>query len=122
MKANKEINSYWLRLSLSGKWGRTKFPIIFGKRKELIEEALHWEYSSKRVGQKKRKGTWYAHFNLSREIAVPDSPEAVIGIDRGQKNFAVTVGIKKDSPIKPRRGRFLKGAKIKALKGNYHHI
>ncbi|MBD3194900.1 MAG: transposase, partial [Candidatus Lokiarchaeota archaeon] len=68
MKTDKEITSYWLHLSLSGSYGRTAFPIIFGERKELIEEALHGEYSIKSVEMKKRKGTWYAHFTLSREV------------------------------------------------------
>ncbi|MBD3194778.1 MAG: hypothetical protein GF317_06975 [Candidatus Lokiarchaeota archaeon] len=40
VKTDKEITSYWLHLSLSGKWGRTAFLIILKKRKELIEEAL----------------------------------------------------------------------------------
>ncbi|MBD3196230.1 MAG: hypothetical protein GF317_14325 [Candidatus Lokiarchaeota archaeon] len=122
VKATKEITSYWLNLSLSGSYGRTAFPIIFGKRKEFIEEALHGEYSIKSVEMKKKKGTWYAHFTLSREVAVPNSPQAVIGIDSGEKNFAVAVGIQKNSPSKPRRGRFWKGAEIKALKGRYHLI
>jgi IS605 OrfB family transposase len=122
VKVNKEIASYWLHLSLSGTHGRTAFPIIFGNRRELIEEALYGEYSIKSVEMKKKEGTWYAHFTLSRELTVPNSPEAVIGIDRGEKNFAVAVGIQKDSPNKPRRGMFWKGAEIKALKGRYHHI
>ncbi|MBD3194678.1 MAG: IS200/IS605 family element transposase accessory protein TnpB [Candidatus Lokiarchaeota archaeon] len=122
MKADKEITSYWLHLSLSGSYGRTAFPIIFGKRTELIEEAFYGEYAIKKVEMKKRKGMWYAHFTLSKEVAVPDSPEAVIDIDRGEKNFAVAVGIQKDSPNKPQRGIFWKGAEIKALKGKYHHI
>jgi IS605 OrfB family transposase len=71
---------------------------------------------------KKRKSEWYVHFNLSREIAVPDSPDTVIGIDRGEKNFAVALGIRKDSPNKPRKGMFWSGAEIKALKGKYHHL
>ncbi|MBD3194928.1 MAG: transposase [Candidatus Lokiarchaeota archaeon] len=122
VKADKEITSYWLHLSLSGSYGRTAFPIIFGKRTELIEAAFHREYAIKSVELKKKEGKWYAHFTLSREVAVPDSPQTVIGIDRGEKNFAVAVGIQKDSPSKPRRGRFWKGAEIKALKGKYHHI
>jgi putative transposase len=122
VKVNKEIASYWLHLSLSGSYGRTAFPIIFGNRKELIEEAFHGEYSIKSVEMKKKEGKWYAHFTLSREVAIPDSPETVIGIDRGEKNFAVAVSIQKDSPSKPRRGNFWKGAEIKALKGSYHHI
>jgi IS605 OrfB family transposase len=121
-KVEKELTPYWLHLSLSGTYGRTPFPIVFGKRKELIEEALEGDYSIKSVEMKKRKGEWYAHFNLSREVAVPDSPETVIGIDRGEKNFAVAVGIQKDSPTKPRKGMFWSGAEIKALKGKYHHI
>ncbi|MBD3200300.1 MAG: hypothetical protein GF316_09800 [Candidatus Lokiarchaeota archaeon] len=40
VKADKEIASYWFHLSLSGTYGRTAFPIIFGNRTELIEEAL----------------------------------------------------------------------------------
>ncbi|MBD3198220.1 MAG: IS200/IS605 family element transposase accessory protein TnpB [Candidatus Lokiarchaeota archaeon] len=53
---------------------------------------------------------------------MPDSPKAVIGIAREERNFAVAVGIQKDSPSKPRRGKFWKGAEIKSLKGRYHHI
>ncbi|MBD3194470.1 MAG: hypothetical protein GF317_05395 [Candidatus Lokiarchaeota archaeon] len=58
VKAHKELTSYWLHLSLSGSYGRTAFPIIFGNRKELIEEALHRVYSIKSVELKKRKGTY----------------------------------------------------------------
>ncbi|MBD3200943.1 MAG: hypothetical protein GF316_13065 [Candidatus Lokiarchaeota archaeon] len=56
VKADIKISSYWLHLSLSWKWGRTAFPIVFGKRKELIEEALHGEYSIKSVELKKERG------------------------------------------------------------------
>jgi len=55
-------------------------------------------------------------------VEVPDSPESVIGIDRGEKKFAVAAGIQKGSPTKPRKGVFWSGTEIKALKGKYHHI
>ncbi|MBD3198221.1 MAG: hypothetical protein GF317_24440 [Candidatus Lokiarchaeota archaeon] len=58
VKADKEITSYCFHLSLSGSYGRTAFPIIFGKRKELIEEALLGEYSIKSVEMKKKEGIW----------------------------------------------------------------
>ena len=121
-KIDKELTPYWLHLSLSGTWGRTAFPIVFGNRRNLIERALNGAFAIKSVEMKKRRGKWYAHFTLAREVEVFGSPESVIGIDRGEKNFAVAVGIQKDSPTKPRRGTFWSGAEIKALMGKYHHI
>jgi len=56
VRADTELTPYWLHLSLSGERGRTMFPIIFGKRREIIEKALEGEYSIKSVEMKKGKG------------------------------------------------------------------
>jgi len=121
-RSERELTPYWLHLSLSGGRGRTSFPIIFGTRGALIEHALNGNYALKSVEMKKKKGVWYAHFTLKKEVEVPAHPESVIGIDRGEKNFAVAVGLRKESPRKPIQGMFWSGAEIKALKGKYHHI
>ncbi len=71
---------------------------------------------------KKQDGSWYSHFTLEKEVKVPDEPETVIGIDRGEKNFAVGVAFSKDNSYKPRKGMFWDGSEIKAEKGKYHHI
>ncbi len=111
-RVDKELTPYWLHLSLSGTLGRTTFPIVFGNRRNLIERALNGAFAIKSVEMKKRRRKWYAHFTLVREVEVFGAPESVIGIDRGEKNLAVAVGIQKDSPTKPRRGMFWSGAEI----------
>ncbi|MBD3213172.1 MAG: IS200/IS605 family element transposase accessory protein TnpB [Candidatus Lokiarchaeota archaeon] len=121
-KENKELTPYWLQLSLSGNRGRTPSPIVFGERRELIKRALDGEYTITDVEMKKPSGQWYAHFILGRKREMPDSPQPVIGIDRGEKSFAVVACLEKRNPYKPRRGMFWSGAEIKALKGKYHHI
>ena len=120
-KTNNTLTPYWLSLSLNGN-GRTSFPIIFGKREKFIEEAFNGGYCFKSLEMKKRDGSWYSHFTLEKEVMVPDEPETVIGIDRGEKNFAVGVAFLKEAPDKPKKGIFWNGSKIKAEKGKYHHI
>ena len=54
----------------------------------------------------KHDGQWYAHFALERAVEVPDEPETVIAIDRGEHNLAVAVAISKSNPDKPMKGHF----------------
>jgi len=70
----------------------------------------------------KRNGEWYAHFALKRTVEVPDEPETVIAIDRGEANLAVAVAISKNDPAKPVKGRFWRGGEIKRIRGLYSHI
>jgi transposase len=65
----------------------------------------------------KRGGEWYAHFVLKKVVEVPDEPETVIAIDRGERNLAVAVAISKENPNKPMKGNFWKGAEVKKDKG-----
>jgi len=34
----------------------------------------------------KRDGEWYARFTLKKTVEVPEEPETVIAIDRGERN------------------------------------
>ncbi|MBD3254083.1 MAG: IS200/IS605 family element transposase accessory protein TnpB [Candidatus Lokiarchaeota archaeon] len=120
-KTDNELTAYWLSLSLEGR-GRTSFPIVFGERENIVEKVFDGKATLRSVELRKREGIWYAHFNLEKKVEVPDDPETVIGIDRGEKNFAVAVAIEKNAPHKPRKGQFWKGNEIKALKGKYSHL
>jgi len=60
----------------------------------------------------KRDGELYAHFILKKTVEVPDEPETVIAIDRGERNLAVAVAISKENPSKPMKGNFWKGAVV----------
>ncbi|MBD3193548.1 MAG: IS200/IS605 family element transposase accessory protein TnpB [Candidatus Lokiarchaeota archaeon] len=121
-KTTNQLTPFWLSLSLNGR-GRTSFPIIFGKRQEdYINRAIVGDYKFKSVEMSKKNGVWYAHFNLEREVEVSKTPKTIIGIDRGEKNFAVGVAVSKKNPDKPIKGQFWNGSRIKELKGKYHHI
>jgi IS605 OrfB family transposase len=70
----------------------------------------------------KRNGEWCAHFVLKKAVEVPDEPETVIAIDRGEHNLAVAVAILEDNLDKPMKGQFWKGEEIKRIRGLYNHI
>jgi len=70
----------------------------------------------------KRNGEWYAHFVLKKAVEVPDEPETVIAIDRGEHNLAVAVAISKSNPDNPIKGQFWRGEEIKKIRGLYGHI
>jgi len=40
-----------------------------------------------------KRNEWYAHFVLSKIVELPDEPETVIAIDRGEHNLAAAVAI-----------------------------
>jgi transposase len=117
-KTNNALTPYWLTLSLNRK-ERISLPIVFGeKQKQRIEEALKGEWQFVAVEMVKRDGEWYAHFILKKVVEVPDEPETVIAIDRGERNLAVAVAISKKNPNKPMKGNFWKGAEIKRTRGS----
>jgi len=62
---------------------RISLPIVFGE-KQRIEEAFRGEWKFTTVEMVKRDGEWYAHFVLKKAVEVPDEPETVIAIDRGE--------------------------------------
>jgi len=120
-KTTNKLTPYWLTLSLNRK-ERITLPIVFGKRQQkFIEEALQgkWEFCT--VEMVKRNGEWYAHFVLKREIELIDGPETVIGVDLGEWNIATAVAIPKQN-LKPMKGKFWSGAKIREIRGKYTHI
>ena len=59
---------------------------------------------------------------LKKNVELPDEPETVIAIDRGEINLAVAVAISKDNPEKPMKGQFWRGEEIKRIRGLYSHI
>jgi putative transposase len=121
-KTDNALTPYWFTLSLNRK-ERISLPIVFGgKQKQRIEEALEGEWQFAAVEMVKRGGEWYAHFILKKVVEVPDEPETVIAIDRGEHNLAVAVAISKENPSKPMKGNFWKGAEIKRTRGKYAHI
>jgi len=121
-KTTNILTPYWLTLSLSRR-ERVSLPIVFGERQRLrIEEAFNGEWQFTTVEMVKRDGEWYAHFLLKRTIEVPDEPETLIAIDRGEHNLAVAVAISKSKPDKPMKGQFWRGQEIKRIKGLYNHI
>jgi transposase len=87
------LTPHWLTLSLSRR-ERVSLPIVFGERRR-IKEAFNGEFTT--VEMVKRDGEWYAHFLLKRTIEVPDEPETLIAIDRGEHNLAVAVAISKSN-------------------------
>jgi transposase len=108
-KTTNVLTPYWLTLSLNRK-ERVSLPIVFGeKQRQRIEEALRGEWKFTTVEMVKRDGEWYAHFVLMETVEVPDEPETVIAIDRGEHNLAVTVAISKGNPNKPMKGQFWRG-------------
>jgi len=114
-KTTNALAPYWLTLSLN-KRERVNLPIAFGERqKRRIEEALRGEWKFATVEMVKRNGEWYAHFVLSKIIELPDEPETVIAIDRGERNLAAAVAISKQNPEKPMKGNFWRGEEIKRL-------
>jgi len=121
-KTTNVLTPYWLTLSLNRR-ERVSLPIVFGVRqRQRIEEAFRGEWKFATVEMVKRKGEWCAHFILKRTVEVPDEPETVIAIDRGEHNLAVAVALSKSNPSKPLRGQFWGGQEIKQVRGLYGHI
>jgi len=121
-KTTNVLTPYWLTLSLNRK-ERVSLPIVFGeKQRQMIEEAFRGEWEFTTVEMVKRDGQWYAHFVLKKTVEVPDEPETVIGIDRGERNLAVAVAISKSNPNKPVKGQFWNGEEIKRIRGLYGHV
>jgi len=121
-KTTNALTPYWLTLSLNGK-ERVSLPIVFGKKQEQrIDEAFNGKWQFSTVEMVKRNGEWYAHFVLKKAIEVPDKPETVIGIDRGECNLAVAAAISVSNPSKPIKGEFWRGEEIKRIRGLYGHI
>jgi len=123
-KTTNVLTPYWLTLSLNrGRSERISLPIVFGeKQRRRIEEALRGEWQFATVEMVKRNGEWYAHFVLKKTVEVPEEPETVIAIDRGECNLAVAVAISKSNPDKPMKGQFWRGEEIKRIRGLYGHI
>ena len=116
-KTTNVLTPYWLTLSLNRR-ERISLPIVFGeRRKQRIEESLRGEWSFTTVEMVKRNGEWYAHFVLKKTVELPDEPETVIAIDRGERNLAVAVAILKDNPAKPMKGQFWRSEEIKRIRG-----
>jgi IS605 OrfB family transposase len=109
-------------LSLNRK-ERVSLPIVFGEeQRQRIEEALRGEWKFTTIEMIKRDGEWYAHFVSMKTLEVPDEPETVIAIDRGEHNLAVAVAISKNNPDKPMKGQFWRGEEIKRIRGLCGHI
>jgi len=103
-KTTNALTPYWLTLSLN-KRERISLPIAFGeKQKQRIEEAFKGDWSFTAVEMIKCDREWYAHFVLIKIVELPDEPETVIAIDRGERNLAVAVAISKRNPEKPMKG------------------
>jgi len=101
-KTTNALTPYWLTLSLN-KRERISLPIAFGERqRQRIEEALRGEWKFATIEMVKRN-EWYAHFVLSKIVELPDEPETVIAIDRGEHNLAAAVAISKRNSEKPIR-------------------
>jgi IS605 OrfB family transposase len=121
-KTTNVLTPYWLTLSLNRR-ERISLPIVFGeKQRERIEEAFREKWQFTTVDMVKRGGEWYAHFVLKKTVEVPDEPETIIAIDRGEHNLAVAVAISKSNPNKPMKGQFWKGQEVKRIRGLYGHI
>jgi len=121
-KTTNVLTPYWLTLSLNS-MERVSLTIAFGERqKQRIEEALRGEWRFATVEMVKRDGKWFAHFVLKKTVEVPDEPETIIAIDRGEVNLAVAVAISRDNPAKPLRGQFWRGEEVKRIRGLYSHI
>jgi IS605 OrfB family transposase len=121
-KTTNVLTPYWLTLSLNRR-EKVSLPILFGERqRQRIEEALRGEWHFTTVEMVKRDGEWYAHFVLKKAVEVPDEPETVIAIDRGEHNLAVAVALSKNDPCKPMKGQFWRGEEIKKIRGLYNHI
>jgi len=54
---------------------------------------------------------------LKKPVEVPDEPETMIAMDRGETSLTVAVAISKNDPSKPMKGRFWRGEKIKRFRG-----
>jgi len=101
---------------------RISLPIAFGeKQKRRIEEAFEGEWKFATVEMVKRK-EWYAHFVLKKIVELPDEPETIIAIDRGEHTLATAVAISKSDPEKSMKGQFWRGSEIKRVRGFYNHI
>ena len=121
-KTTNVLTPYWLTLSLNRKH-RISLPIVFGEsQKGRVEEAFRGGWKFTTVEMVKRDGEWYAHFMLKKTVELPDKPETVIAIDRGEVNLAVAVAISKDNPEKPMKGQFWGGKEIKRARGLYGHV
>jgi len=121
-KTTNVLTPYWLTLSLNRR-ERISLPIVFGgKQRERIEEAFRGEWQFATVDMVKRGGEWYAHFVLKKTVEVPDEPETIIAIDRGEHNLAVAVAMSKSNPNKPMKGQFWRGQEIKRVRGLYAHV
>jgi IS605 OrfB family transposase len=121
-KTTNVLTPYWLTLSLNRR-ERISLPIVFGgKQRERIEEAFRGEWQFATVDMVKRNGEWYAHFVLKKAIEVPDEPETIIAIDRGEHNLAVAVAMSKNNSNKPMKGQFWRGQEIKRVRGLYAHV
>jgi len=102
-KTTNALTPYWLTLSLN-KRERISLPIAFGKKqKEKIEGTFKGEWKFATIEMAKHN-EWYAHFVLSKTIELPEEPETVIAIDRGERNLAAAVAISRQNPEKPMKG------------------
>lgn len=119
-KTSNVLTPYWLILSLTRE-ERISLPLVFGERQKMIEEAFKGGLEFATVEMVKRGCDWYAHFILRKTVELTSEPETIIGIDRGERNLAVTIAIFKASP-KPMKGQFWSGAEIKRTRGLYGHI
>jgi len=50
-----------------------------------------------------KRNEWYAHFVL-KTLELPDEPETVIAIDRGEHTLTTAVAISRSDPEKPMKG------------------
>jgi len=90
-----------LTLSLN-KRKRISLPIAFGERqRQRIEGVFEGDWPS--IVEMVKRNEWYAHFVLKKTIELPDEPETVIPIDRGEHNLAVAIAISRSDPRKPIR-------------------
>lgn len=116
------LTPYWLALSLN-KRERIRLPTVFGeKQKQRIEKALNGEWKFTTVEMVKRNGGWYAHFVLKQTVEVPEKPETIVAIDRGEHNLTAVVAISKNNLSKPMKGHFWRSEEIKRIRGLYSHI
>jgi len=121
-KTTNALTPYWLTLSLNRR-ERISLPIAFGeKQKQKIEGAFEGDWSFTTVEMIKRDREWYAHFVLKKIVELPDEPETVIAIVRGERNLAVAIALSRNNPEKPMKGQFWRGSEIKRIRGLYNHI
>ena len=92
-----KISKHWLRLPTKQKHGGVWLPIIVPKKHEHL---LDNKVCDSKI-TKDKKGIWYAHITVQKEISritIPQNP-TILAVDLGERYSAVTASVAHDGTV-----------------------